>query len=150
MIWPRCKAKSSPPAPSPASSRQAWTAWSASFGPIRRCTYLIYPGVQSYQELPLAKGEAEALEKGLKLEKTALGKDTLDGHPCVKNKAVVKNGKGPVLEADTWNATDLRDFPLQIEMKEKDNTVRMHFTEVRFVKPDAKQFEVPAAYGHMK
>ena len=35
-------------------------------------------------------------------------------------------------------------------MKENDNTVRMHFSHVRFVKPDAKQFEVPAGYGHMK
>ncbi len=35
-------------------------------------------------------------------------------------------------------------------MKESDNTTRMHFTDVRFVKPDAKQFEVPSAYGHMK
>jgi hypothetical protein len=120
------------------------------FRPDKKCTYLIYPGVQSYQELPLAKGEAEAFEKGLKLEKTALDKDTLDGHPCVKNKVVVKSGKGPVLEAVTWNASDLKDFPVQIEMKEKDTTVRMHFTQVRFVKPDAKQFEVPAAYGHMK
>ena len=38
----------------------------------------------------------------------------------MKNKVVVKNDKGPVLEAVTWNAADLKDFPLQIEMKEKD------------------------------
>ena len=68
----------------------------------------------------------------------------------MKNKVVVKSGKGPVLEAVTWNATDLKDFPIQIEMKEKDSTVRMHFTNVRFVKPDAEAVRVPAAYGLMK
>ena len=120
------------------------------FRPDKKLTYLIYPGVQSYQELVQSKGETEAAEKGLKLEKSPLGKDTLDGHPCLKNKVVVRSTKGPVLEAVTWNATDLKDFPLQVEMKEKDNTVRMHFTDVRFVKPDAKQFEVPATYGRMK
>jgi len=120
------------------------------FRPDKKVTYIIYPGVQSYQELAQSKGETEAAEKGLKLEKSPLGKDTLDGHPCVKNKVVVKSSKGPVLEAVTWNATDLKDFPIQIEMKEKDNTVFMHFTDVRFVKADAKQFEVPAAYGRMK
>ena len=108
------------------------------------------PASRATRSIALAKGEAEASEKGLKLEKTALGKETIDGHACVKNKVVVKSGKGPVLEAVTWNATDLKDFPLQIEMKEKDNTVRMRFTQVRFVKPDAKQFEVPANYGRMK
>ena len=120
------------------------------FRPDKKLTYLLYPGVQSYQELVQSKGETEAAEKGLKLEKAALGKDTLDGHPCVKNRVVVRSSKGPVLEAVTWNATDLKDFPIQVEMKEKDNTVRMHFTEVRFVKPDAKQFELPAAFGRMK
>jgi len=120
------------------------------FRPDKKATYLIYPGVQSYQDLPLAKGEAEAFENGLKLEKTALGKEAIDGHPCVKNKVIVKGGKGPVLEAVTWNATDLKDFPLQIEMKEKGNTVRMHFTQVLLVKPDARQFDLPSNYSKMK
>jgi hypothetical protein len=120
------------------------------FRPDKKATYVIYPGVQSYLNIPLAKGEAEAVDKGLRLEQTALGKDTLDGHPCVKNKVVIKNDNGPVLEAVTWNASDLKDFPLQIEMKEKQNTVRMHFTQVRFVKPEASQFDVPTAYGQMK
>ena len=120
------------------------------FRPDKKTTYVMYPGVQSYLSIPLAKGEAEASEKGLKLEKTPLGKETIDGHACVKNKVVVKDDKGPVFEAVTWNAADLKDFPLQIEMKEKQNTVRMHFTQVQFVKPDAKQFDLPANYGPMK
>lgn len=120
------------------------------FRPDKKVTYVIYPGVQSYQEVALAKAEVEAFEKGLKLEKTALGKETIDGHPCVKNKTVVRNGKASVLEAVTWNATDLKDFPLRIEMKEKANTVRMGFSQVRFVKPEAKQFELPTGYGRMK
>jgi hypothetical protein len=111
---------------------------------------LIYPGVQSYQELAQPKAETEAAEKGLKMEKTALGKETFDGHPCVKNKVSVKTSKESVLDAVVWNASDLKDFPIQIEMKEKDRTVRMHFTGVSFVKPEAKQFEIPAAYGRMK
>ena len=120
------------------------------FRPDKKATYVIYPGVQSYQEFPLAIGEAEAFEKGLTLEKAVLGKETIDGHPCVKNEVIVKDGKGPVLEAVTWNATDLKDFPLQVQMKQKENTVRMNFTQVRFVKPDAKQFDLPANYGQMK
>ena len=35
-------------------------------------------------------------------------------------------------------------------MKDKENTVRMHFTQVSFAKPDAKQFELPSDYGLMK
>jgi hypothetical protein len=68
----------------------------------------------------------------------------------VKNKVTIRNDKGAVLEAITWNAADLKDFPLQIEMKEKGNTVRMHFTQLQFTKPDPQQFDVPPAYGLMK
>ena len=120
------------------------------FRPDKKVTYIVYPGIQSYVSIPLAKEDTDAFEKGLKLEKTALGKETFDGHACVKNKVVVKDAKGPVLQAVTWNAADLKDFPLQIEIKEKGNTVRMHFTQLRFAKPDPQQFNVPPAYGLMK
>ncbi len=119
------------------------------FRPDRKVTYLVYPGVQSYQELAQPKAETESAEKGLKVEKAALGKDTLDGHSCMKNRVVVKGGNGSVLNAVTWNAIDLKEFPILVEMKEDDKTVRMHFTDLRFVRPEAKQFEVPSGYGRM-
>jgi hypothetical protein len=120
------------------------------FRPDKKATYIIYPGVQSYLSIPLAEGEAEAMEKGLKLEKSSLGNETLDGHACVKNKVTVRNDKGPVLEAVTWNEADLKDFPLQIQMKENNNKVLMRFSQVSFVRPDAKQFDLPSNYGEMK
>jgi hypothetical protein len=120
------------------------------FRPDKKITYIIYPGVQSYLVLPLAKGDVEALEQGLTLKKSALGKETVDGHPCVKNKVTVSNAKGSVLEAITWNAVDLKDFPLQVQMNQKDNKVIMRFSQVRLVKPDAKQFDLPPNYGQMQ
>jgi hypothetical protein len=120
------------------------------FRPDKKTTYVLYPGVQTYMNLPLPPAEAEALEKGLKVEKTALGKETVDGHPCLKTRVVVKGDKGPLLEATVWNATDLKDFPVQVEMKEKKSAVRMRFSQVRFVKPEAGQFDVPAKYSLMK
>ena len=120
------------------------------FRPDKKVTYIVYPGMQSYLSMPLAKEDIDDFEKGVKLEKTPLGKETLDGHACVKNNCVIKDSRGTVLQAVTWNAADLKDFPLQIEMKEKGNTVRMHFTQLRFAKVSPQQFEVPPAYGLMK
>lgn len=120
------------------------------FRPDKQTTFVIYPGIQSYLGMSLSKAETEASDKGLKLTKSALGKETIDGHACVKNKVVVKNDQGPVLQATTWNAADLKDFPVQIELKEKQDTVRMHFTEIRLGTADPKQFDVPAGYGEMK
>jgi hypothetical protein len=120
------------------------------FRPDQKTTFILYPASKQYLTMSLAKGESEALEKGLQMEKTPLGKETIDGHACVKNKVVIKNQQGPVLEATTWNAGDLKELPIQIQTKEKDNTVIMRFKQIQFAKPDAKQFEVPAGYAQMK
>jgi hypothetical protein len=118
--------------------------------PDKKATFVLYPGAQSYVTMPLAKEEVEAWDKGLKMQKTPLGKETVGDHDCVKNRVVVKNGATQVFEATTWNAAGLKDFPVQIETKEKGSTVLMQFSQVQLAKPDAKQFEVPKGYGLMK
>ena len=118
--------------------------------PDKKTTFILYPGKKTYLSKPLAKGESDALEKGLQIEKTPLGKETIDNHPCVKNKVVIRNQQGPVLEAVTWNASDLKDLPVRVETREKDTTVVMRFTKVQFTRPDALQFEVPAGYTQTK
>ena len=120
------------------------------FRPDKKTNYVMYPSIQSYRSVPFDKGEAELAEESLKVEKTPLGKETIDGHACVQNSIVVRNGQTAVFAAVTWNAADLKDFPLQIEIKEKLNTVRMRFTQVRFAKLDAQQFDVPAKYSPMQ
>jgi hypothetical protein len=114
--------------------------------PDKQSTFLVYPSLKAYVQMPMSEADKQALTKDPKIEKTALGKETIDGHPCVKTKIVMKDDKGSAQEAIVWSATDLKDFPVQIEAKEKDTTVVMKFKDVQFAKPDAKQFETPADY----
>lgn len=116
--------------------------------PDQKQLYLIYPVPKTMLVMPLAN--AEAADKPTKIQKTPLGKETIDGHPCVKNKVVLSDDKGPVFEAVTWNATDLKDFPVQIRTQEKENTSVIHYHHIQFVRPDAKQFEPPAGYTQYK
>ena len=111
--------------------------------PTEKSSYIIFPGLQSFVNMPLSKEEAETYEKNPKLEKTVLGKETIDGHSCVKNKVVVTDDNGKQHEATVWNATDLKDFPLRIITTEKEDTVILRFKDVKLAKPDAKQFEKP-------
>jgi len=111
--------------------------------PDKKALYIIYPGAQSYVVMPLTAEDSQAQ----KLERKPLGKGTIDGHACVKNLSVVKNAKGtPLLQAVTWNATDLKDFPIQIETNENGNITVMHFQQVNLVKPDPRLFDPPAGY----
>jgi hypothetical protein len=112
----------------------------------KKAMQLIFPSLAAYVETPLTEDEAAALNKDWKLHKTPMGKETIDGHPCVKNRVVMTDGKGQQTEALVWNATDLKDFPVQMQLNEKETTVVMRYNEVRLSKPDAKQFDAPAGF----
>ena len=114
--------------------------------PDQKQVFIAYPDNKVVMKMPLPDDQADAAGKDAKLEKTELGKETIDGHACVKNKVSLPDGKGKNFEATTWNATDLKDFPIQIETKEKENTSTIHFAKVQLEKPDAKQFELPEGY----
>lgn len=108
--------------------------------------YIIYPGMQSYVTMALSKEETEAATKP-QFEATVLGKETIDGHPCLKNKVVVTDPSGQKQAVLIWNATDLKEFPIQIQTTENGTTVVMRYSEIQFAKPDAKQFDPPAGYA---
>jgi len=112
----------------------------------KKAMQLVFPSLAAYVESPLPEAEAAALDKDLKLQKTAMGKETIDGHPCVKNRVIMSDAKGQQGEALVWNATDLKEFPVQMQMNDKETTVVMRYTEVRLSKPDAKQFEAPSGF----
>jgi hypothetical protein len=114
--------------------------------PDLKAMYVIYPGLQSYAKMPLPPEDAAVMLKDPKLVKTALGKETMDGHPCVKNQVTLSDDKGEKHEATVWNAIDLKDFPVQILTREKSDTVIMRFKQVQCSKPDAQQFDPPAGF----
>jgi hypothetical protein len=114
--------------------------------PDKKTSYMIYPGLQAYVETPMKNPEAGEPESDFKMQTTELGKETIDGHPCVKNKAVVTDEKGSTNEFTVWNATDMKNFPLKIEAHAGGMTITMLYKDVKFEKPDAKLFEPPTDY----
>lgn len=111
----------------------------------RRTSYMLYPVLQGYVTMPSTELNANLRDE--KLVRSALGRETIDGHACVKNRSVVKNQRGvTLLQATTWNAKDLQDFPLQIETVENGKSSIMRFAQVSLARPDANLFELPAGY----
>jgi hypothetical protein len=108
--------------------------------------YVIYPNMKASAKMALSKEQSAELDKDLKMQKTPVGQETIDGHPCQKNKVVFTDSKGQKKDALVWSATDLKDFPLRVETKEQDTTVQMNFKQVQLVKPDANLFESPKGF----
>jgi hypothetical protein len=112
--------------------------------PDKKVSYLVYPGLQAYAEMAIPNPDAAKPASDYKVETTELGKETVDGHPCVKNKVVVTDDQGKKFESTVWNATDLKKFPIKVETTQEGHKMTMLFKDVKLSKPDAAQFEPPS------
>ena len=115
--------------------------------PDKKTAYIVFPGMQSYVVNPLSDSETTTAPADFKVETTELGKETVDGHPCVKNKAIVTDKDGTPHESTVWNATDLKDFPVKIQTTDQGNEMTMLFKDITISKPDASLFEPPSGYA---
>ena len=111
----------------------------------KKVVYVVYPNAQAYAEMT-TPDSAAATNADSKVEITKLGTEIVGGHPCVKNKAVVTDKAGDKHEFTVWNATDLKNFPVKIEMNEQGNAITMSYSDISFSKPDASLFTPPTGY----
>jgi len=113
--------------------------------PDKKTVLSIFPRAKACVEVAMSKDEAMAAEKTYAITKTPLGKETVEGHACEKDKVTLTGDKGDKLETTVWYAADLNNFPVKIEMPAEEGTlVIMTFKDVKLARPDAKQFEAPA------
>jgi hypothetical protein len=113
--------------------------------PDKGLVYVIYPDQRVLLSMPLPKEDSEA-NQAPQVVKKPVGKETVDGHPCVKNKVTITDAGGQNVEATTWDATDLKDLPIQIETQEKDTVSTVRFKQVQFIPPAAGFFEPPSGF----
>lgn len=114
--------------------------------PDKNVSYAIYPGMNSYVENKNTEATSHADPADYKTETTELGRENVEGHPCAKNKVVVTDKDKVQHESTVWNATDLNNFPVKIQTREKTGDVIMQFKKISLVKPDDSLFETPAGY----
>lgn len=112
--------------------------------------FIVYPVKKAMLRMPMSEKNAKMAVSEPKITKTVLGKETIDGHACVKNQVKMTDADGGVTEATTWNATDLKDFPVQIKATEKGMTSLLRFKDIRLAKPDAALFDVPSGFKEYK
>lgn len=113
--------------------------------PDKRTSYFIYPGIRSY----IATTRERSAIKKPGMEQIELGKETVDGHPCVKTKLIMPpSPMGERLEMIGWLATDLNRFPLRMEMENSSNgtTMTARLKALDMATPAASLFEPPADF----
>jgi hypothetical protein len=109
-------------------------------------SYTVYPGLQAYVENPSQTPEAAKPASDFKVDITELGKESVGGHDCVKNKVIVTGSPGNTHESTVWNASDLKRFPVKIVTGEGGKEMTLLFKDVQLGPPDAAQFDPPADF----
>lgn len=145
----KIKNKSLPPGAIDALKQTGLDQIAVLIRPDRQSLHFIYTGLEAYLTQPMDKQELASAEKST-IKTQTLGKETFDGHPCVKNKITITSGDGSVQELTVWNATGLQNFPIQMLTRQDGETVITRYTDVKFAKLDAKQFEPPAGFDEYK
>ncbi len=113
--------------------------------PDKKAIYMVYTGLEAYLEKPLPE-ESDVTEDKYKLEITEQGKETIDNHPCVKSKFVITDSQGKKQEGMVWKATDMKNFPLRVQVQDQGQNVTMDFKDVKLTAPAATLFEPPAKF----
>jgi Domain of unknown function (DUF4412) len=114
--------------------------------PDKKLSYLVYPGMKAYVEMPMNDSTSASPTNDLRIELTELGKETVDGHDCVKIKATVTDPNGQKHESVIWNAADLKKFPVKIQQSERGNETTMLFKDVKLSKPQSSLFDPPSGF----
>ncbi len=114
--------------------------------PDLKLTYIVYPGLSSYAEIPTQDVSGSVNPDDYKIENAADGKETVDGHDCVKNKVTLTDKDGNKRDSTVWNATDLKNFPVKIVTGDASKPVTMLYKNVSLAKPSASLFDPPSGY----
>ena len=104
--------------------------------PDKQAMIIVYPGLAAYAQTPLSAADVQT---------ASAGTETVDGHPCRKEKLTISS-KDSKQEGFVWRATDLKDFPIKIQLSHTNGLAITSYSNVKFDKPDAKLFEPTAEF----
>lgn len=113
--------------------------------PEKQTTYAIYPNLKSYLEIPLPAA-ATIVDKQAKTEIVELGKEDMEGYPCIKNQVTLTATNKSKQVSVVWNAPALKNFPVRIDLQTADGKVTLRFRDVKFAPPSAGSFAAPAGF----
>jgi hypothetical protein len=112
----------------------------------RKRLYIIYPGLKGYADMVIPDESAQSLGKNLKVNRAPQGKETVGSHSCTKVLLTFTDDKGRSQTMTSWEASDLKGFPVQAQMVENGQNIMVKIRDVKLNRPDTKLFEPPSGY----
>jgi hypothetical protein len=110
--------------------------------------FTTYPD-QSHQCTRMKPQQAKMLPspleliQGVSVQRTPIGTDEKQGHPCKVETVVATQSDGSSVESKVWEAEDLEGIPVRIESKFPDMTLSAVYQDISIGAPDAGLFAIP-------
>jgi hypothetical protein len=114
--------------------------------PDDRQTVILYPKRRAYVSLPESSDQEKARAQSARTRKTKQGQEIILGMTCTKSQITFIEEPEQESTVLVWEAGRLRNFPVQIEMKQAGGTMTVRYRDVSFEAPDKVQFEIPDEY----
>ncbi len=105
-------------------------------------TYMVVAGRCMQMNIP-QRNDPFATSSDAKIERTAAGADTVDGHACKVENVTVTPKNGRPTKMKMWEAQDLKGFPVKIETQTEQGPATILYKDVSFATPDASLFKRP-------
>jgi hypothetical protein len=112
----------------------------------KKTGYTLYPNVQKY----MVHTDAEEQDEKPKVEKTKVGSETIDGHPCDKFKVVITYKSEKPQVGFIWNARDLGGMTIKSEVENNDYKMTTELKKIVLKSSPASVFEIPQGYIEAK
>jgi hypothetical protein len=112
--------------------------------PEKKQVFLLCPGLRAYCEAP--SGAITAAGAAARTYRSDLGKETIDGHPCLKKSVTVTGANFQGAKAIRWEATDMKGFPIKSEVRSGADTILVKFANVKLQRSGSSLFMIPAGY----
>ncbi len=112
----------------------------------KKTGYTLYPNVKKY----LVHSEKDEQGEKPNVEKTKVGSETIDGHPCDKYRVVITDREGRSQEGFIWNARDLGGMTIRSEVENKDFKMTTELKKVVLKSSPPSVFEIPQGYTEAK
>jgi hypothetical protein len=112
----------------------------------KKISYTLYPNVQKY----MVHTDAEQQDEKPKVEKTKVGTETIDGHPCDKYKVTITYKSEKPQEGFMWNARDLGGMTIRSEVENKDFKMTTDLKNIVLKSSPASVFDIPQGYTESK
>ena len=112
----------------------------------KKMGYTLYPNVQKY----MVHTDTEEQDEKPKVEKTKVGTETIDGHPCDKFKVIITYKSEKPQEGFIWNARDLGGMTIKSEVENKDYKMTTELKKIVLKSSPASVFEIPQGYTESK